>query len=60
MKMLLLKVAVALPVFVTLRTLADSPPPFLVSWCFGFTAFLLADRVVQGWLSERASLGRRP
>ena len=53
MKVLFLKWAVAVPVFVTLRALADGSPHYFVSACFGFTAYLLADMAVSGWMAKK-------
>ena len=53
MRLLMLKWAVAMPVFVTLRAMADGSPHWAVSGCFWFTAYLLADMAVSGWMAKR-------
>ncbi len=50
MRVLILKWAVAIPLFVTLRGLADGEPHWAVGSCFGFTAYMLADFVVSNWM----------
>ena len=54
MGVLMLKYGVAIPIFVTLRALADGSPHWAVSGCFGFTAYLLADLAVSNWMAKRA------
>ena len=53
MRVTILKYAVATPVFVTLRALADGAPHWAVSFCFGFTAYLLADMAVICWIAKK-------
>ena len=54
MRMLMLKWVVAMPVFVTLRAMADGAPHWFVGVCFGFTAYLLADMAVSGWMAKKS------
>jgi hypothetical protein len=54
MRIVMLKWAVAIPVYVTLRALADGVPHWAVNGCFGFTAYLLSDMAVSGWIAKRA------
>ncbi len=53
MKALMLKFAVATPVFVTIRSLADGSPHWFVICCFWFTAALLADMAISLWMAAK-------
>ena len=54
MRVMMLKWGVSIPVYVTLQALADGAPHWAVNACFGFTAFLLADLAVSGWMARKA------
>jgi hypothetical protein len=49
----LLKLVVAIPIYVTLRACSAEEIDWFVSFCFGSTAYLIADMAVDGWEARR-------
>lgn len=49
MKTAMWKFVIAAPVYVTLRSMSAEDLDWLLSMCFGFTAYLLADIAVRVW-----------